>query len=193
MVFLTRPSIKKGAKGLYSFSFWAGRDITACSPSGMATSRIPKTERVETFCPFLYGRARQEYHWSGLMMSPNFSEVLSMKPETAEKVKYGVWGLILGAVIAMTIGFQWGGWSTRGTSQEMTDAALLTTRAAICVAQFIKDPNYKARLKEMKALMSWQRTEFIEKGGWDKMPGEEKGSYIVSRACADGLEVLLGK
>jgi len=24
------------------------------------------------------------------------------------------------------------------------------------------------------------------------MPGEEKGSYIVSRACADGLEVLLG-
>src|SRR5258708_30534122 len=62
-----------------------------------------------------------------------------MKPETAEKVKYGVWGLILGAVIAMTIGFQWGGWSTRGTSQQMTDAALLTTRAAICVAQFIKD------------------------------------------------------
>jgi hypothetical protein len=126
-------------------------------------------------------------------MSPNFSEVLSMKPETAEKVKHGVWGLILGAVIATTIGFQWGGWSTRGTSQQMTDAALLTTRAAICVAQFIKDPNYKARLKEMKALMSWQRTEFIEKGGWDKMPGEEKGSYIVSRACADGLEVLLGK
>ena len=93
----------------------------------------------------------------------------------------------------MTIGFQWGGWSTRGTSQQMTDAALLTTRAAICVAQFIKDPNYKARLKELKASNSWQRTEFVEKGGWDKMPGEEKASYIVSRACADGLEVLIEK
>jgi len=126
-------------------------------------------------------------------MPPHFREALSMKPETADKVKYGVWGLIIGAVIAMTIGFQWGGWSTRGTSQEMTDAALLTTRAAICVAQFIKDPNYKARLKELKASNSWQRTEFVEKGGWDKMPGEEKASYTVSRACADGLEVLIGK
>ena len=28
-----------------------------------------------------------------------------MKPETAGKIKYGVWGLIVGAVIAMIIGF----------------------------------------------------------------------------------------
>ena len=117
-----------------------------------------------------------------------------MKPETAEKVKYGVWGLILGAVIAMIIGFAWGGWKTRGTSQEMADAAVLTTRAAICVAQFAKAPNYEGRLKELKALVSWQRAEFIEKGGWDKMPGEEKASgYTVTRACADGLEVLMAK
>ena len=117
-----------------------------------------------------------------------------MKPETAEKVKYGFWGLILGAVIAMIIGFAWGGWTTRGTSQQMSDAAVLTTRAAICVAQFTKAPNYQERLKELKALSSWQRAEFIEKGGWDKMPGEEKATtYTVSRACADGLEVLMEK
>ena len=28
-----------------------------------------------------------------------------MKPETAGKLKFGVWGLIVGAVIAMIIGF----------------------------------------------------------------------------------------
>jgi hypothetical protein len=28
-----------------------------------------------------------------------------MKPEIAGKIKYGVWGLIVGAVIAMIIGF----------------------------------------------------------------------------------------
>ena len=39
-----------------------------------------------------------------------------MKPETAGKVKFGVWGLICGAVIAMIIGFGWGGWSTKGTT-----------------------------------------------------------------------------
>ena len=32
-----------------------------------------------------------------------------MKPETAGKIKFGVWGLIVGAVIAMIIGFAWGG------------------------------------------------------------------------------------
>ena len=39
-----------------------------------------------------------------------------MKPETAAKMKYGVWGLICGAVIAMIIGFAWGGWTTSGTT-----------------------------------------------------------------------------
>jgi hypothetical protein len=126
-------------------------------------------------------------------MSPQFKEESSMKPETAIKVKYGVWGLILGAGIAIIIGFAWGGWITRGSSQQATEAALLTTRAAICVAQFTKDPNYEARLKELKATKSWERAEFIEKGGWDKMPGQKEGSYTVSRACADGLEVLIGE
>ena len=32
-----------------------------------------------------------------------------MTPVTAAKVKYGVWGLIYGAVIAMIVGFVWGG------------------------------------------------------------------------------------
>ncbi len=31
-----------------------------------------------------------------------------MKPDSAAKIKYGVWGLICGAVIAMIIGFTWG-------------------------------------------------------------------------------------
>jgi hypothetical protein len=116
-----------------------------------------------------------------------------MKPESDIKVKYGVWGLLLGAGIAIIIGFVWGGWITRGVSQERTEAALLTTRAAICVAQFTKAPNYEARLKELEAAKSWERYEFIQKGGWDKMPGDKEGSYTVSRACADGLSVLMEK
>jgi len=91
----------------------------------------------------------------------------------------------------MIIGFAWGGWTTGGTSRQRTDAAVLATRAAICVAQFIKDPNYKEKLKELKALDSYERSAFIEKGGWDKMPGEQKPIYDVSRACADGLEYLM--
>lgn len=116
-----------------------------------------------------------------------------MKPETEIKAKYGIWGLILGAGAAMIVGFNWGGWTTKGTSDQMTEASVLTTRAAICVAQFNKAANNQQRLKELKAVNTWERAEFIEKGGWDKMPGEEKANATVSRACADGLGVLMEK
>ena len=72
-------------------------------------------------------------------------------------------------------------------------AAVLNARAAICVAQFTKAPNDQTRLKELKAINTWERAGFIEKGGWDKMPGEEKANDYVARACADGLDGLLQK
>ena len=114
-----------------------------------------------------------------------------MEPETAGKIKYGVWGLICGAIIVMIIGFAWGGWTTGGTRQEMTDEAVLASQAAICVAQFVKEPTYKEKLKEMQDLDSWKRREFIEKGGWDKMPGQEKAGSSVARACVEGIELLV--
>ena len=116
-----------------------------------------------------------------------------MKPETVGKVKYGVWGLIVGAVIAMIIGFNWGGWTTKGTTKTMTEDAVLASQAAICVAQFMKEPNHEEKLKELGELDYWKRDKFIEKGGWDKMPGQEKADSLVAQACTDGLELLLTK
>ena len=116
-----------------------------------------------------------------------------MTPVTAAKVKYGVWGLIGGSIIAMIIGFRWGGLATSGSTQRMGDEAVLAARAAICVAQFMKDPNHQEQLQALEKINSYQRSAFIEKGGWDKMPGEEKAGYTVARACADGLEVLMKK
>ena len=116
-----------------------------------------------------------------------------MKTETAGKIKYGVWSLIAGAVIAMIIGFGWGGWTTAATTQKISAEAVLASQAAICVAQFVNGPNHEAKLKELGELDSWKRYEFIEKGGWDKMPGQEKADYMVARACADGLDLLIKK
>ena len=116
-----------------------------------------------------------------------------MKPETAAKIKYGVWGLICGAVIAMIIGFTWGGWTTFGTARTQTKEAVLASQAAICVAQFMKQPNPDEKLKALEAVNSWERAEAIEKGGWDKMPGQAKADYAVARACADGLDLLMKK
>lgn len=57
----------------------------------------------------------------------------------------------------------------------------------------MKDPNHAEKLKELEKISSWKRAEFIEKAGWDKMPGQEKADYAVARACADGLELLMKK
>ena len=116
-----------------------------------------------------------------------------MKPENAGKIKYGVWGIICGAIIAMIVGFGWGGWTTAATTQKMSDEAVLASQAAICVAQFMKQPNHEEKLKELGEIDTWKRYEFVEKGGWDKMPGQENAGYDVSRACVDGLDLLIKK
>lgn len=108
-------------------------------------------------------------------------------------VKHGVWGAIFGAVIAIIVGFAWGGWTTGGSSRRLSGEAVLATQAAICVAQFMKQPNAQEKLKELKEISSWERATFIQKGGWDKMPGEKEANQTVSRACADGLELLMEK
>ena len=117
-----------------------------------------------------------------------------MKPETAGKFKYVSWGLVCGAVIVMIIGFVWGGWTTSSTTKKMSAEAVLASQAAICVAQFMKQPNHEEKLKELRELDSWKRAEFIEKGGWDVKPGQEKAEdYAVARTCADRLETFIKK
>jgi len=114
-----------------------------------------------------------------------------MKPETDAKVTYGFWGFAVGAGVAMTIGFAWGGWTTSGTTQKMNEEAVLTSRAAICVAQFMKGPNHIVKIKEFQGTESYQRSDLIEKGGWDRMPGQEKAAWGVSSACVAGLEAVI--
>jgi hypothetical protein len=91
----------------------------------------------------------------------------------------------------MIIGFQLAGWSTASTTQKMSDDAVLTSRAAICVAQFMHAPDQKAKLKEFQAAESHKKTELIEKSGWDRMPGQDSASWGVAGACVTGLEAAV--
>ena len=116
-----------------------------------------------------------------------------MQPGAEGKLKYGISGMVLGAIIAIIIGFAWGGWKTTASTERISKEAVLANQAAICVAQFMKQPNHEEQLKELGKVDSWKRSEFIEKGGWDKMPGQEKAGSSVAQACAKGLEVLISK
>ena len=111
-----------------------------------------------------------------------------MKPETEVKATYGSWGFIFGAGAAMIVGFMWGGWTTSSTTQKLSEQAVLASQAAICVAQFMGAPNHVKTIKEFQGTESYQRSDLIEKGGWDRMPGQEKATWGVASACAAGLE-----
>ena len=114
-----------------------------------------------------------------------------MTPVTDAKVVYGVWGLFLGASITMVVGFNWGGWTSASTTQKISDEAVLASRAEICAAQFMSAPNHEENLKEYRETDSYMRSGLIEKGGWDKMPGEEKAAWNVASPCVTSIDALL--
>ena len=90
-------------------------------------------------------------------------EMKSKIEEVKSKVKGGFGWLISGAVIAIVIGFAWGGWVTASTNQKMNGEAVFANQAAICVAQVAKIQQYLKNLRGWKAPKRW---EFIEKGGY---------------------------
>ncbi len=109
----------------------------------------------------------------------------------AEKIKIGVWGAIIGAILTIIIGFAWGGWVTGGTAQatakEMADAAVVDRLVPICVAQFNQDPEKDNKLKELKEKSSWERDKYVNKQGWATMPFEKEPDREVAEKCAEQI------
>ena len=113
-----------------------------------------------------------------------------INPDSATKVKYGMMGLILGAAIAILIALKAGFMVPRSGAEQLTNASILKTRVAICIAQFMHAPRSQDKLRELKALSFMDRDDYIRKGGWDRMPGEDKPGDQVNRVCGDKLSEL---
>ena len=111
--------------------------------------------------------------------------------ELWEKVKPSLWGAVGGAIVLAIIGFSWGGWVTGGTAQEMAEKlsreAVVARLAPICVEQFNQVSEKDQRLKELKKIDSWKRSDYVDKQGWATMPGEKEPDSKVSEKCADML------
>jgi hypothetical protein len=97
------------------------------------------------------------------------------------------WSCVAVSVLTMVVGFTWGGWITGGTAQEMTQEARRNLAATFCVNRFMADSDAAAQHVSFMEISDWQRDEFIEKGGWAKMPTLERPLAGIADLCADKL------
>lgn len=99
------------------------------------------------------------------------------------------WCCILSVVATITIGFVWGGWVTGGTAAEMSnkaaEGASAKLAAAICAAQFDNDPAVTVQRAALNKLDTWQRADFITKGGWASLPGMKDPVIGAADLCAE--------
>jgi hypothetical protein len=104
-------------------------------------------------------------------------------------------GAAVGAVAAMIIGFNWGGWTlgsnVERVAKDRSDTAVVAALAPICVDQFREAVNAGVHLGELnKFNYAWDRGTFVETGGWAIMPGDGKADPAVARVCAEMLASL---
>ena len=102
-------------------------------------------------------------------------------------------GAALGAVATMIVGFNWGGWTLGSTTdkiaKDQADAAVVAALAPICVTNFRQAANATGNLTDLnKFSYEWDRSTFVEKGGWATMPGATAPDSAVARACAELLK-----
>lgn len=100
-------------------------------------------------------------------------------------------GAIAGAVVAMVIGFHWGGWVLGSTAanqvKDAEQAAIVRVLAPICVDRFHHSADAAANLAALLKANSWDRDEIITKAGWNTFPGSEPDRK-VAEACVTLLD-----
>jgi hypothetical protein len=94
----------------------------------------------------------------------------------------------------MIVGFSYFGWMLGSSAERMAaeraDRAMVVGFVPICVDRFRQQPDAAVRLGQFKQVSTWQRREFVERGGWATVPGSERPNGMVASACADALADL---
>ncbi|MBE0612808.1 MAG: hypothetical protein IH604_03990 [Burkholderiales bacterium] len=107
-----------------------------------------------------------------------------------------LWGAAVGAIAISIFGFNIGGWVRGPTADRLAtlraDAAIVSVLAPVCVAQFQKSVDAPAKLALLKKTDSWNRGDYVRKGGWATMPGSTtEPRREVAAACAETLNKLV--
>ena len=106
------------------------------------------------------------------------------------ETKPALWGIAGGAVALAIVGFTWGGWITGGKAETTTltrvDDAVVLALAPVCVEKFQRGADAVANLAALRKVDTWSQGDFVEKGGWAAVPGNNSSARVaaVAKACA---------
>lgn len=106
------------------------------------------------------------------------------------EAKPAFWGAVAGAIAVAIFGFNWAGWVTGSRAEadatRRVNEAVVVALAPACVEKFDLAADATANRAALKKTESWSQGEFVEKGGWAKMPGADTPERVtaVARACA---------
>jgi hypothetical protein len=105
--------------------------------------------------------------------------------------KPAFWGVVVGAVGIMIMGFTWWGWVLGSTAERLAndraDGAVTAVLVPICVERFMGQADAAVQLATFQKTASWQQSQVIEKGGWATATGSTNPNTAVARACAHQL------
>ena len=113
-----------------------------------------------------------------------------MRFKLPEGSKYGFYGFAAGAVIAMVVGFNWGGWSTAGTTEKMihnaSRAAVTEALVPYCVEAASREPDKLAAFPKEEDTYK-QRSYIGEKTSWAIKKGQQSHDYELAAGCAAAI------
>ena len=100
-----------------------------------------------------------------------------------EHIKSFAWGMGVGAIVLLIVIFS-AGWvvtssSSKAHAKVIAQESVIAHLAPIAFAQFMRDPNRIERIKELKALDSWKRGEYVQEQGWVTMPGSKSPNPLI--------------
>ena len=106
-----------------------------------------------------------------------------------------IWSCVGSVVVALIVGFTFGGWVTGGTARQMQQTAGESGRfdlvSALCVERFMAQPDMREQLAELQDIRStFRQRQFIEAGAWAIMPGRDEASRQGADLCARVLANL---
>jgi sensor domain CHASE-containing protein len=115
-------------------------------------------------------------------------KIKGVKMTVSFSVKYISLGLVIGCILTIIIGFNFGGWITGSKAavliEDASTAKVTESLLPLCVSRAKSDAGFEEKLIKLERAASYNRLELISSEDWAKMPGTNDVNRPLAIACA---------